>query len=169
MPACSPPSGSSMVRRSGPEAKVSAHDLRVVCFSTALRRLNEQEWMLPSHSPSKSSIERWSRQLLKMPIGYVAYFTSVTITSFHIWASDHTWVMRPDRLVSIPVFDGEPHGAIFRYPLSLPFPTFGRKSSPMLAPLRRCVDGWPCRPCMVGDLRGRKMRTGSKIENPSTT
>ena len=36
----------------------------------------------------------------------------------------------------------------------------------MLAPLRRCVDGWPC---MVGDLRGRKMRTGSKIENPSTT
>ena len=36
----------------------------------------------------------------------------------------------------------------------------------MLAPLRRCVDGWPC---MVGDLRGRKMRTGSKIENPSTS
>ena len=36
----------------------------------------------------------------------------------------------------------------------------------MLAPLRRCVDGWPC---MVGDLRGRKMRTGSKIENLSTT
>ena len=36
----------------------------------------------------------------------------------------------------------------------------------MLAPLRRCVDGWPC---MVGDLRGRKMQTGSKIENPSTT
>ena len=36
----------------------------------------------------------------------------------------------------------------------------------MLAPLRRCVDGWPC---MVGDLRGRKMRTGSKLENPSTT
>ena len=35
----------------------------------------------------------------------------------------------------------------------------------MLAPLRRCVDGWPC---MVSDLRGRKMRTGSKIENPST-
>ena len=31
---------------------------------------------------------------------------------------------------------------------------------------RRCVDGWPC---MVGDLRGRKMRTGSKIENLSTT
>ena len=30
----------------------------------------------------------------------------------------------------------------------------------MLAPLRRCVDGWPC---MVGDLRGRKMRTG--VEN----
>ena len=36
----------------------------------------------------------------------------------------------------------------------------------MLAPLRRCVDGWPC---MIGDLRGRRMRTGSKIENPSTT
>ena len=36
----------------------------------------------------------------------------------------------------------------------------------MLAPLRRCVDGWPC---MVGDLRGRNMRTGSKIENLSTT
>ena len=36
----------------------------------------------------------------------------------------------------------------------------------MLAPLRRCVDGWPC---MVGDLRGRKMRTGWKIENPSTS
>ena len=36
----------------------------------------------------------------------------------------------------------------------------------MLAPLRRCVDGWPC---MVGDLRGRKMRTGSKIKNPRTT
>ena len=36
----------------------------------------------------------------------------------------------------------------------------------MLAPLRRCVDGWPC---MVGDLRGRKMQTGSKIENPSTS
>ena len=36
----------------------------------------------------------------------------------------------------------------------------------MLAPLRRCVDGWPC---MVDDLRGRRMRTGSKIENPSTT
>ena len=35
----------------------------------------------------------------------------------------------------------------------------------MLAPLRRCVDGWPC---MVDDLRGRRMRTGSKIENPST-
>ena len=34
----------------------------------------------------------------------------------------------------------------------------------MLAPLRRCVDGWPC---MVGDLRGRKMRTGSNFENPS--
>ena len=36
----------------------------------------------------------------------------------------------------------------------------------MLAPLRRCVDGWPC---MVDDLRGRRMRTGSKIENPSTS
>ena len=36
----------------------------------------------------------------------------------------------------------------------------------MLAPLRRCVDGWPC---MVSDLRGRKMRTGSKIGNPSTS
>ena len=35
----------------------------------------------------------------------------------------------------------------------------------MLAPLRRCVDEWPC---MVGDLRGRRMRTGSKIKNPST-
>ena len=31
----------------------------------------------------------------------------------------------------------------------------------MLAPLRRCVDGWPC---MVGDLGGRRMRTGSKIK-----
>ena len=36
----------------------------------------------------------------------------------------------------------------------------------MLAPLRRCVDGWPC---MVGDLRGRKMRTGSNFKNPSTS
>ena len=36
----------------------------------------------------------------------------------------------------------------------------------MLAPLRRCVDGWPR---MVGDLRGRKMRTGSNIKNLSTT
>ena len=52
-----------------------AHDLRVVCFSTALRRLNEQEWMLPCDSPSKSSIEKWYRRLLKMPIpiGYVGY------------------------------------------------------------------------------------------------
>ena len=49
------------------------HDLRVVCSSTALRRLNEQEWMLPCNSPSKSSIEKWYRQLLKMPIGYVGY------------------------------------------------------------------------------------------------
>ena len=30
---------------------------------------------------------------------------------------------------------------------------------------RRCVDGWPC---MVGDLRGRKMRTGSNFKSPST-
>ena len=30
----------------------------------------------------------------------------------------------------------------------------------MLAPLRRCADGWPC---MVGDLQGHRMRTGSKI------
>ena len=36
----------------------------------------------------------------------------------------------------------------------------------MLALLRRCVDGWPC---MIGDLQGRKMRTGSKIKNPSTS
>ena len=35
----------------------------------------------------------------------------------------------------------------------------------MLTPLRRRIDGWPC---MVGDLRGRRMRTGSKIENLST-
>ena len=35
----------------------------------------------------------------------------------------------------------------------------------MLAPLRRCVDGWPC---MVGDLQGRRMQTASKIENPTT-
>ena len=47
--------------------------LLVVCFSTALRRLNEQEWMLPCDSPSKSSIEKWYRQLLKFPIGYVGY------------------------------------------------------------------------------------------------
>ena len=36
--------------------KGPCHDLRVVCFSTALgilRRLNEQEWMLPCDSPSK--------------------------------------------------------------------------------------------------------------------
>ena len=54
-------------------SKGPCHDLRVVCFSTALRRLNEQEWMLPCDSPSKSSIEKWYRRLLKMPIGYVGY------------------------------------------------------------------------------------------------
>ena len=35
--------------------------------------VTEQEWMLSCNSPSKSSIERWSRQLFKMPIGYVGY------------------------------------------------------------------------------------------------
>ena len=61
------------------------HDLRVVCFSTALRRLNEQKWMLPCDLPSKSSIERWSRQVLKMPIGYVGYNNKLP----YIWVSDH--------------------------------------------------------------------------------
>ena len=36
----------------------------------------------------------------------------------------------------------------------------------MLSPLRWGADGWPC---MVGDLRGRKMRTGSIFKNPSTS
>ena len=47
------------------ETKGYTQGMRVVCFSTALRRLNEQERMLPcnspSMSPSKSSIERWRR------------------------------------------------------------------------------------------------------------
>ena len=56
-----------------PPVKGHTQGVRVVCFSTALRRLNEQEWMLPCDSPSKSSTGRWSRQLLKMPIGYVGH------------------------------------------------------------------------------------------------
>ena len=43
---CPPPAASK-----GP-----CHDLRVVCFSTALRRLNEQEWMLPCEKQHRKVI-----------------------------------------------------------------------------------------------------------------
>ena len=80
--------------------------LRVVCFSTVLQLLNEQKRMLPCGYPSKSSIEKWSRPLSKMPIGYK------TTSSCHIWP--HLG-KEPDRLVSIPFFNEELHGTIFHH------------------------------------------------------
>ena len=95
------------------------------------------------------SVKKWYRRLLKMPIGYVGYNFKLP----YIWVSDHTWVMRPDRLVSIPVFNGESHGAIFRYPLSCNFRLFDVRLRVALCWLRcggaSMLDGWPC---MVGDL-----------------
>ena len=71
--ACAPGPDTQYGARHGARGARAAGSLLQYGVAPAVRRLNEQECMLPCGSPSKSSTERWSRQLLKIPIGYVSY------------------------------------------------------------------------------------------------
>ena len=71
--ACAPGPDTQYGARHGARGARAAGSLLQYGVAPAVRRLNEQEWMLPCDSQSKSSMERWTRRFLKMLIGYVGY------------------------------------------------------------------------------------------------